>query len=237
MFPDTATSPDSLRILVVEDEPGLQKALVDLLAGEGHTVEAVSDGLVAVERGSNGPHDIVLLDLALPGLDGLDVCRRLRRVRPSLPILMLTARGSEESKVNGLHAGADDYVTKPFGARELLARVRALHRRARASTVEPERIDADGCSMDLGRCCVRREQGTFSLTHREVGILRWLYNHRTRAVTRSELLQEVWGVPGDLQTRTVDMTISNLRHKIEMDPANPRIVVTVKGVGYAWGER
>jgi len=139
--------------------------------------------------------------------------------------------------VNGFEVGADDYVTKPFGAKELLARVKALRRRARAATTLPEEIDAADCHFDLGRCKVRRNGDTVALTNREVGILRWLYNHRTRAVSRSELLQEVWGVPGDLQTRTVDMTISNLRHKIENDPARPRIVVTIKGVGYAWGRQ
>ena len=230
-------SPDSMKILVVEDEPGLQRALVDLLMGDGHSVDAVGDGATALQWGTRGAYDMILLDLMLPRLDGVEVCRSLREARPSLPILMLTARASEDDKVNGLVNGADDYVTKPFGAKELLARVRALQRRALQTTQQPERIVAEDCQFDLGRCLVRRDREDRPLTHREVSIVRWLYNHRERAVSRSELLQEVWGVPGDLQTRTVDMTISNLRHKIEMDPARPRIVVTVKGVGYAWGVR
>lgn len=228
-------TPESLSILVVEDEPGLQKALVDLLNGAGHRVEAVGDGESAVRLGTASAVDLVLLDLMLPRMDGVDVCRALRQVRPALPILMLTARGSEEDKVNGLTAGADDYVTKPFGAKELLARVNALGRRARAASVQPEVLDADSCHFDLGRCTAQRNGDAIHLTQREVSILRWLYNHRTRAVSRAELLEEVWGVPGDLHTRTVDMTISNLRHKIEGDPSKPRIVVTVKGTGYAWG--
>lgn len=230
-------SPESMKILVVEDEPGLQRALVDLLVGDGHAVDAVGDGVTALERGTQGAYDMILLDLMLPRLDGMDVCRSLREVRPSMPILMLTARASEDDKVNGLVNGADDYVTKPFGAKELIARVRALQRRALQTTQKPERIAAEGCLFDLGRCVVQRGRELHALTGREVSILRWLFNHRERAVSRSELLQEVWGVPGDLQTRTVDMTISNLRHKIETDPGRPRIVVTVKGVGYAWGAR
>jgi len=228
-------SPDALRVLVVEDEPGLRQALVDLLGRDGHDVVAVEDGASALERGLRDAYDVVLLDVMLPRMNGIDVCRGLREARPGLPILMLTARGSEEDKVNGLQVGADDYVTKPFGAKELLARVRALHRRANAAQEIPEQIQADGIQLDLGRCIAVRGNGDIHLTNREVGILRWLYNHRTRAVSRAELLQEVWGVPGDLQTRTVDMTISNLRQKIEMQPSAPRIIVTVKGVGYAWG--
>ena len=229
-------TPDPLKILVVEDEPGIQKALVDLLSGAGHSVSAVGDGDAAVNEGLSTSWDMILLDVMLPKLDGIEVCRELRRSRPALPILMLTARGAEEDKVRGLTSGADDYVTKPFGAKELLARVQALGRRARAASASPEALEADGCQFDFGRCLARRNGEAIHLTQREVGILRWLYNHRTRAVSRAELLQEVWGVPGDLQTRTVDMTISNLRHKIEAEPADPRIVITVKGTGYAWGE-
>jgi DNA-binding response OmpR family regulator len=228
-------SPEPLSVLVVEDEPGLRRALVDLLERDGHRVVSVADGATAVERGTRGAFDIVLLDLMLPRVDGIEVCRELRRTRPTLPILMLTARGSESDKVHGLQSGADDYVTKPFGANELLARVRALHRRASVTEARPETIEADGCRLDLGRCEATRDGAHVSLTRREVGILRWLYNHRSRAVSRAELLREVWGVPGELQTRTVDMTISNLRHKVEADPARPRLVVTVKGIGYTWG--
>jgi two-component system response regulator RegX3 len=224
------------RILVVEDEPALRAALFDLLTGDGHSVDAVTNGHDAIERGTHGAYDLVLLDLMLPKVNGLEVCRRLREIRPAQPILILTARGSEENKVDGLQAGADDYVTKPFGARELLARVRALLRRVDATSKEPQEIDCGDCRFDLGRLNFTRNGRTVSLTHREAGILRFLYNHRKRAVARSELLREVWGVPGELQTRTVDMTISNLRHKIEPDPGSPRFVVTVKGVGYAWGD-
>ncbi len=149
---------------------------------------------------------------------------------------MLTARGAEEEKVKGLRAGADDYVTKPFGARELLARVEALGRRLRIAPKEPEVVEADGCHFDLGRCVAERDGQSVTLTAREAGILRWLHRHRSRSVPRSELLEQVWGTVGNLQTRTVDMTIAKLRQKIERDPTSPAIVVTVTGVGYAWGK-
>lgn len=224
-----------MRILVVEDDPMLRDGLVDLLTGAGHDVEAVADGASGARQGREQTFDLVVLDLMLPRLDGIEVCRRLRVVRPMLPILMLTARGAEEEKVKGLRAGADDYVTKPFGARELLARIEALGRRARAMPAEPEVISADSCELDLGRCIARRDAQEISLTAREVGILRWLYRHRSRSVSRAELLEQVWATVATLQTRTVDMTIAKLRQKIERDPAQPRIIVTVTGVGYAWG--
>jgi DNA-binding response OmpR family regulator len=135
-----------------------------------------------------------------------------------------------------LSPGADDYVTKPFGARELLARIEALSRRARREAPAPEHIEADGCRLDLGRCLAVRAESSISLTAREARILRLLYTNRARAISRAELLERVWGASGRLQTRTVDMTIANLRQKIERDVSEPRIVVTVKGVGYAWGQ-
>ena len=229
-----------MRILIVEDERSLREALVDLLTKRAFTIEAVADGLLGAERGADPNVDLVLLDLTLPKLDGIEVCRRLRKLRPALPILILTARGSEEERVAGLDAGADDYLTKPFGTRELLARIEALRRRASIAPADAERVEIDGCLLDLGRCQAQRDGAAVSLTAREAGILRWLHRHRTRAVSRAELLQTVWGSPSsateELETRTVDMTIANLRQKIEREPSAPRIVVTVKGVGYAWGQ-
>ena len=224
-----------MRILIVEDERTLREGLTDLLSAAGHDVVAHDGGRSAVDCGTHEAFDLVLLDLMLPDLDGIEVCRRLRRARPSLYILMLTARGSEDDRVAGLDAGADDYLTKPFAVRELLARIKALGRRATAIPAEPEILEADGCAIDLGRLEVDRGGEKVSLTPREAGILRWIHRHRTRAVSRSELLERIWGTSGDLQTRTVDMTIANLRQKIERDPTEPQIVLTVKGVGYVWG--
>ncbi len=225
-----------MKILVVEDEAVLREGLVDLLSAAGHIVESAADGETALARGTDPSFQLILLDLMLPKLNGIEVCRRLRELRGDLPILILTARGSEEEKVAGLEAGADDYVTKPFGTRELLARVEALARRASVKVDQPIELEVDGCRIDLGRCEAQRESDNIRLTPKEAGILRWLFQHRSRAVQRSELLQHVWGQSGDLNTRTVDMTIANLRQKIERDPSAPRIVVTVKGVGYAWGK-
>jgi DNA-binding response OmpR family regulator len=226
-----------MKILVVEDEPLLRDGLVDLLKGAGHDVQVVGDGLTACQRGLDPEVELILLDVMLPKMDGVEVCHRIRKARPGLPILMLTAKGSEQDKVRGLKTGADDYVTKPFGARELLARVDALGRRLRAAPAEPEIIESDGCRFDLGHCEAQRGRKTIPLTAREVGILRWLYRHRARTVARSELLEQIWGVNPGMETRTVDMTIANLRQKIERDPAAPRIVISVKGVGYAWGKK
>ena len=225
-----------MRILVVEDEPALREGLSDLLSEAGHKVEAVGDGERGLARASDPSIELLLLDLMLPKMDGIEVCRRVRELRPALPILMLTALGSEDDAVRGLTAGADDYVTKPFGTRELLARVESISRRVALETDAPLSLQIHGLRIDLGRCRAERDSETIALTAREVGILRFLHQHRSRGVQRSELLEHVWGHSVELQTRTVDMTIANLRQKIELDPGNPRIVVTVKGVGYAWGE-
>jgi two-component system, OmpR family, alkaline phosphatase synthesis response regulator PhoP len=226
-----------MKVLVVEDEPTLRDGLVDLLKGAGHRVDVAVDGLTAARLGVENHYDLVLLDLMLPKLDGVEVCQRIRKARPAVPILMLTARGAEDDKVKGLKVGADDYVTKPFGARELLARIEALGRRAKSAPAEPETVEADGCRFDLGHCEAHRGPTVILLTPREVGILRWLHRHQVRAVSRAELLQQIWGASANMETRTVDVTIANLRQKIERDATNPRIIVSIKGVGYAWGER
>lgn len=222
-----------MRILVVEDEASLRDGIVDLLEGDGHGVTAVADGAAGLETGLRDPFDVVVLDLMLPKLDGMEVCRQLRAARPGMPILMLTARGSEDDKVRGLIEGADDYVTKPFSARELLARIRVLGRRAQPSNSLDE-VQVDGVVIDLARMTVLRGDKRVSLTPREVGIVRWLHRHQDRVVTRAELLEQVFGQRGDLQTRAVDMAIAVLRKKVESDPANPTLIVSVKGAGYAW---
>jgi two-component system response regulator RegX3 len=224
-----------MRVLIVEDEQALREGLTDLLSAAGHEITACELGKEAISCGTEEPFDLVLLDLMLPDIDGVEVCRRLRRARPTLHILMLTARGSEDDKVAGFEAGADDYLTKPFAVRELLARINALGRLSAGMPADPEILEADGCSIDLGRLQAQRGQESVSITPREAGILRWLHRHHSRAVSRAELLERIWGSSGDLQTRTVDMTIANLRQKIERNPSEPRILVTVTGAGYAWG--
>lgn len=220
-------------MLVVEDEASLRDGITDLLRGDGHAVVAVGDGVAGAEAGLRDVFDVVVLDLMLPRLDGMEVCRRLRAARPGLPILMLTARGSEDDKVRGLMEGADDYVTKPFSARELLARVRALGRRAPVGASLDE-VQVEGAVIDLAGMVVVRGAQRTALTPREVGIVRWLHRHAGRVVSRSELLEQVFGQRGDLQTRAVDMAIAVLRKKLEADPAQPQLIVSVKGAGYAW---
>ena len=215
-------------ILVVEDERSLRDGLCDLLAGAGHVVEVASDGRAAVELGLARAFDVVVLDLMLPKLDGVEVCRRLRAARPGMAILMLTARQSLDDKVRGLGEGADDYMTKPFQARELLARVAALGRRHLGGK-DAERIDIDGVEIDLSILTVRAPAGTVSLTAREAGILRVLYRNRERAVSRAELLETVWGSRPDLVTRAVDMAIATLRKKLPV-----AVIDTVVGIGYRW---
>ena len=222
-----------MKVLVVEDEASLRDGIVDLLTADGHTVVAAGDGVTGLEAGLRDPFELVVLDLMLPRMDGMEVCRRLRAARPGTPILMLTARGSEDDKVRGLVEGADDYVTKPFSARELLARVRVLGRRAPAGESLDELV-IDGIRLDLARMVVERAGVQTALTPREVGIVRWLYRHKERVVTRAELLEQVFGQRGDLQTRAVDMAIAVLRKKLEIDPARPTVIVSVKGAGYAW---
>jgi DNA-binding response OmpR family regulator len=223
-----------VRVLLVEDEAALREGVTDLLRGDGHDVVAVGDGHAAVAAGLAEPYEVVLLDLMLPGLPGLEVCRRLRAARPGMPILMLTARGSEDDKVRGLTEGADDYLTKPFSARELLARVRALGRRV---VVEAEALVVDGASLDLVRLVVQRGAGpAVPLTPREAGLLRLLHRRAGAPVSRAEILEGVFGQRGDLQTRAVDMAIAVLRKKVERDPAQPRIILSVKGAGYTWGD-
>jgi len=224
------------RLLVVDDDPATAQLIRQWFAGSMEVLDAV-DGKQGLERAFESKPDLLLLDLRMPGLDGIAVAQQLKadsRTR-AIPIVVLSACRDAESKVEAFSAGADDYVTKPFGSKELLARVEALARRAQTSPEPPQTIETDGCRIDIGRLVANRDDRKVILTAREANILSWLHAHRTRGVSRAELLTEVWGASADQQTRTVDMTIANLRQKIETDPSSPRIVVTVKGLGYAWG--
>ena len=223
-------------ILIVEDEEHLAEALAHNLQFEGYSATVANDGEEGLRLAQTIHPDLIILDIMMPKLDGLEVCRRLRAGGTRTPILFLTAKSSDSDRLLGLKVGADDYVTKPFGTRELLARLEAVQRRVGAGRTEG-RIEVDGLRVDLGRCEAARDGNSCTLTPREVGILNYLFQHRGRAASRGELLEKIWGSPGDLETRTVDMTISNLRQKIERDPSRPAVVVTVKGVGYAWGPR
>ena len=224
-----------MKILVVEDEDALREGLVDLLTDAGHEVRDARDGEEAIALSKTEALDLIVLDWMLPGLDGLAACKKIRRIKPALPILMLTARGQDEDKILGLDEGADDYMTKPFSPHELLARVRAFERRAKRIPSEPEIIVCGDYRFDFENAMVYRGKEKLMLTPLEIGMLRWLYRSRSRAVSRSELLDQIWGMKSNTETRAVDVAIAALRKKLEVDPQNPRLIVTVKNLGYMWG--
>jgi DNA-binding response OmpR family regulator len=223
-------------VLVVEDDPTVSEVVVRYLEREGLTVDAVGDGLTALEHAARHRPDLVVLDLMLPGLDGLEVCRRLRADAP-VPVIMLTARGEEDDRVMGLELGADDYISKPFSPRELTARVKAVLRRADGTVsnadVVPETIDVGDLRIDVAAHEVTRAGERVALTAREFDLLVFLAGRPRRAFPRDELLERVWGYSfGD--TATVTVHVRRLREKLEEDPAAPRHLTTVWGVGYRW---
>ena len=223
----------SKRILLVEDEPGLVLTLGDRLAAEGYAVETAADGERGLHIASTEPFDLVILDVGLPKRDGFDVCQSLRRLNVQTPILMLTARGEVLDKVLGLKLGADDYLTKPFDMLELLARVEALMRRVPGGA--PSEIAAyrfGDVHVDFRRAEVTRAGEPVEVTPRELGLLRYLVERRGEVVTRSELLDAVWGYSSTVMTRTVDVHVALLRQKLEETPRHPRHILTVHGTGY-----
>ena len=220
---------DARRILIVEDEPGLQMTLEDRLCAEGYEVETAGDGFGAERAAAGGQFDLILLDVMLPGQDGFQVCRRLRRKGIRTPILMLTARGEVDDRVRGLELGADDYLLKPFEMRELLARVEALLRRIpggrRLVTFGAAKVDFAATSATLHGEPVEMSARMFRL-------LEYLVEHAGETLTREQLLQEVWGYSSTPSTRTVDVHIAWLRRALEETPDAPRHIVTVRGLGY-----
>lgn len=219
-----------MRILVVEDEPELALGLEDDLKLEGYEVELARDGHTAAEQALNQPFDLIILDVMLPGKDGFDVCRQVRRAGLSTPIILLTAKTQESDKVLGLELGADDYVTKPFSPRELRARVKALLRRAVGEL--PETYRFGDVEIDSARREVRRSGKAVDVTPLEFKLLATLVRRRGRVLSRDQLLDEVWGRGTFLTDRVVDTHITNLRKKIEPEPSEPRYVISVRGIGY-----
>lgn len=219
--------------MVVEDDATVSEVVSRYLVREGYSVEAVADGQVALDRAFASPPDVILLDLMIPTIDGYEVCRRLRESLP-VPIIMLTAKGAEDDRIAGLELGADDYVSKPFSPRELMARVKAVLRRAAAPVPPPSAppvLVSGGLAVDTVAHEVRLDGGLVALTAREFDLLEFLMRHPRRAYRREELLEEVWGYTyGD--TSTVTVHVRRLREKVEVDPANPRYIATVWGVGY-----
>ncbi len=230
------------KILIVEDETALRESLAYTLAREGFDVRAVEDGPKALTAASDQRPDIILLDIMLPGIDGFEVCRRLR-AKMNVPILMLTARESEIDRVVGLEMGADDYITKPFHMRELVARIKAHLRRVRmlreeksppAAGEEPpqEPIVCGDLSINIARGEALRNGNPIALKPKEYELLLYFAHHRGQALSREQILQRVWGWEYTGDSRTVDVHVRWLREKIEPDPANPVRLVTVRGAGY-----
>jgi DNA-binding response OmpR family regulator len=223
----------SLRVLVVEDEPTLVLTLTDRLRAEGYEVAAAETGEDGLRLARDGSFDIVLLDVALPGKGGFDVLRDLRQQRVETPVLMLTARGQVVDRVLGLKLGADDYVPKPFDMMELLARIEAVLRRRRAAPPSASGAFSFGdVRVDFRRAEVLRGGAPVELSSLEFKLLRYFIEHRGALVARGELLEHVWGYPGVLQTRTVDVHVASLRQKLERHPAKPEHIVTVHRMGY-----
>ena len=219
------------RILLVEDEPALSEPLAFLLEREGYEVTVAADGPSAIVEFGAGGVDLVLLDLMLPGLPGTEVCREIRS-RSSVPIIMLTAKDSEVDIVVGLELGADDYVTKPYSTRELLARIRAVLRRQ----TEPEDIQnvlhVGPVKMDVERHIVAVDGGTVPMPLKEFDLLELLLRNAGRVLTRGQLIDRVWGADYFGDTKTLDVHIKRLRAKIEQNPSEPSLLVTVRGLGY-----
>lgn len=221
----------SAHILIAEDETGIALGLEDDLTMEGYRVETAADGITAVRRAREVCFDLLILDVMLPGKDGFEVCRELRRAGVVTPILMLTARTMEAEKVLGLELGADDYVTKPFGTRELRARVRALLRRSRVQVTREVYTFGD-VEVDFKRAELRREGAVVELTPIEFRMLSMFIKSQGRVLTREQLLSGAWDGTAFASERVVDNHIANLRRKIEADPGAPRYLRNVRGLGY-----
>jgi DNA-binding response OmpR family regulator len=222
------------RVLIVEDDPSILRGLADNLRFEGYEVLTATDGQTGYRTLQAEKPDLVLLDLMLPGMNGYELCRKARAEGLLTPIIMLTARGEEGDRVLGLDLGADDYVTKPFSVRELLARVRAVLRRANPTPGELDVIEVEGVRVDFRRYEATRNNQPIALTRKEFGVLRFLASRAGEVVRRDTLLDEVWGYDADTTTRTVDNHIASLRAKIETNPKEPQHLLTMHGVGYKW---
>ncbi|MCE9590069.1 MAG: response regulator transcription factor [Planctomycetes bacterium] len=229
-------------VLVIEDDAAIRRGIVDALRSEGYATLEAGDGKIGLALAVEGEWDLLLLDLVLPGVpapgkragDGLDILRAVRDARPTLPVIVLTALGSESDRVKGLRLGADDYVVKPFSLTELLARVAAVLRRSPARPTDVEHIPFRGGVIDLAKSHVRFEGGeTATLSQREAELLRYLAAHADRVISREEILQHVWRLdPTGVDTRTIDMHVARLREKLRDDPASPGVLLTVRGRGY-----
>ena len=224
------------KLLVVEDDKPIREGIVDALRFAGYDIMEAADGREGLDMAVKVDCDLVLLDLVLPHHSGLEILEEVRATRPTLPVIILTARGSEADRVKGLKLGADDYVVKPFSVKELLARVEAVLRRSPERPTDVRRIAFPGGTVDVARREARYDDGErCELSEREMELLRYLAGNRGRAVARDEILQRVWRInPKRVETRTIDMHVARLREKLRDDRGEPRIILTVRGKGYVF---
>ena len=224
-----------IRLLIVEDEPAIRAGLEDVFVYHGYEVESTADGADGYKRACSGRHDLILLDVMLPSMDGFEICNRIRSEDREQAIIMLTARSADEDIIHGLTLGADDYVAKPFSVQQLVLRVEAVLRRSRVGVEQARTLDLGGVvSINVQNLSGQRGNEELAFTRREMDMLQYLAAHSDRAVARDELLNKVWGYARhlDLETRTVDIHVAKLRRKIEPDAAAPRFLITVRGAGY-----
>ncbi len=221
------------KILIIEDEDSILQGLCDVLIFHGYEVETAREGTEGLKKAKTGLYHLILLDVMLPGMDGFTICNEIRKSDRSQPIILLTAKSDEENIVHGLKLGADDYVTKPFSIRELLARMEAVFRRSQKLIAEKEKIIWCDWILDPMNLTATRDKNEIELTRREVDLLRYLIKNSDRPVSRQELLKEVWGYGNTLMdTRTVDIHLAKLRKKIEPNPEEPVYLLTIRGEGY-----
>lgn len=224
----------AVRILTIEDDAAIRRGIVDALSFAGYDVIEAADGISGLKAATTRELDLLLLDMVMPGKSGLDILREVRNVRPTLPVIILSARGEERDRVSGLKLGADDYVVKPFSVDELLARVEAVLRRSPARPTDVSELQFNGGCVDFERCEVRFEDGQREvLSDRERALLRYFACHAGRAISRDELLANVWQIDArGVTTRTIDMHVARLREKLRDTEDEPRVLLTVRGKGY-----
>lgn len=223
------------KILIIEDEMNMVKGLKDNLEFEGYEVDTAMEGSSGLQKILQCHYDLILLDIMLPEVSGFDICKSARREGVNTPIILLTAKGEEIDKVLGLEFGADDYITKPFSLRELLARIKAILRRApavKAESDESEFIRIGNIKINFKNYLALEGKSEIKMSHKEFEILHYLYNNAGKTIHRDDLISRVWSIDYDITTRTVDNFILKLRQKIETDPNNPKIILTVHGMGY-----
>lgn len=221
------------KILIVDDEPNMRRGLQDNLEFDGYEVRTAENGAQGLKSILAEPFDLILLDVMMPEMSGLDVCKKARAQGIDTPIVFLTAKGEEIDRVVGLELGSDDYITKPFSVRELLARIKAiLRRRAPVQEKSKDQIKLGKLTLNLSTFVAEDTDGEVKMSHKEFAILKYLLEHKNEIISRHDLLEKVWGYDETPTTRTVDNFIVKLRHKVEEDPNSPRIILTVHGTGY-----